>query len=562
MRTGGGHNIGRRSGAVLAATVVLVLVSGVTIGVIYDDRVLPRTRVAGVDLGGASASEARQRLYRAFAAPRPLRVRTPERTLIVQPDEAGFAPDVDATVERAMTAGRRSGFKGLASRLLWILDPGEVEVAGKIDAAAFGRINEAIARAVSRRAFPGGLTVDPRTLEVTARPPRAGAQIDRRLLERGLRRALERAEPGSLAVPVRPLRVPPRTAVEQVARDAAEYLEAPLRVGRGAAAVSIAPRRLARALTVVPTRDARSARLGTRPRRRTRLAAYVARRVGRPVREAALSAPAEAQLLEAKGDVAWRPQRAAVGVRPSVTGRSVRRSAVAAAVDAAVRDRRHTAKLSLQRTKPRLTTSAARRVRFLIGTFTTRYPPAQPRVKNIQRIAAVVDGRIVLPGERFSLNGASGPRTRAKGYVKAPFIADGKIVPSIGGGVSQFSTTMYNAAYFAGLTINAHQPHSLYIDRYPPGRESTLNYPDIDLVWTNDTDVPVLVRSSSDATSVTVSLYGANGGRRVRAQTGERRPVPGKDFEITVTRIIRYSGGRTDRQPVTTQYDRPRDPED
>ncbi len=74
---------------------------------------------------------------------------------------------------------------------------------------------------------------------------------------------------------------------------------------------------------------------------------------------------------------------------------------------------------------------------------------------------------MIAPGKSFSLNGIAGERTKAKGYVEAPFIAGNKIEPSVGGGVSQFSTTAYNAAYFAGLPITASQPHSLYIDRYP-----------------------------------------------------------------------------------------------
>ena len=150
-----------------------------------------------------------------------------------------------------------------------------------------------------------------------------------------------------------------------------------------------------------------------------------------------------------------------------------------------------------------------------------------------------------------------------------PFIADGKIVESVGGGVSQFSTTLYNAAYFAGLRIDAHRPHSFYIDRYPPGREATLNFPDIDLAWTNDTSSPVLIRTATDATSVVVSLFGADDGRRVRSQSRERTPLATGDFQITVTRVLRYRGGRIVRQPYpgswfeayTTRYDRPPPPE-
>jgi len=201
-------------------------------------------------------------------------------------------------------------------------------------------------------------------------------------------------------------------------------------------------------------------------------------------------------------------------------------------------------------------------VKALIGTFTTYYVAGQPRVKNIQRIAADVDGTVVAPGARFSLNEAAGPRTEAKGYVEAPFIADGKIKPSIGGGVSQFSTTLYNAAFFAGLQLDGHRPHSFFIDRYPAGREATLNYPDIDLAWTNDTGAPVLIRTKTDGGAVTVRLYGDNGGRRVRAEADEREPVADGDFAITVTRVVRYPDGNEKRQPTTTRYDKPPPPED
>jgi vancomycin resistance protein YoaR len=231
------------------------------------------------------------------------------------------------------------------------------------------------------------------------------------------------------------------------------------------------------------------------------------------------------------------------------------------AIADAVRTGSHTVTLAFTRPAARLPTGAARQVTSLLGTFTPRYTCCQPRVTNIRQIAAAVDGTVVLPGERFSLNEAGGERTRAGGYVPAPFIADGKVVDSVGGGVSQFSTTLYNAAYLAGLRIDAHRPHSFYIDRYPPGREATLNFPDIDMAWANDTAAPVLIRTATDETSVVASIYGIDHGRRVRAQTGERRPVSGGAFQITVTRVLRYRDGTSKRQPFTTRYDRPPPPE-
>jgi len=225
-----------------------------------------------------------------------------------------------------------------------------------------------------------------------------------------------------------------------------------------------------------------------------------------------------------------------------------------------VRAGRHRATLPVEPVAPRVDAAAARRVRDLIGTFTTRFVCCEPRVTNIRLMAQAIDGTVIAPGEQFSLNGVAGERTRARGFVAAPFISGGKVVPSVGGGVSQLSTTMYNAAYFAGLRIDAHQPHSFYISRYPPGREATVDYGGIELLWTNDTRAPVLVRASTTATSVTVTLYGDNGGRRVSASASERRAVPGADFSITVTRTIRYPGGRVTREPTTTTYQRPPPP--
>lgn len=80
----------------------------------------------------------------------------------------------------------------------------------------------------------------------------------------------------------------------------------------------------------------------------------------------------------------------------------------------------------------------------------------------------------------------------------------------VGGGVSQFITTMFNAAFFAGLELDQYQSHSVYFSRYPFGREATLSNPWPDLVLTNSTNYPVLVWPTYEATSITVTLYSTN----------------------------------------------------
>ena len=102
-------------------------------------------------------------------------------------------------------------------------------------------------------------------------------------------------------------------------------------------------------------------------------------------------------------------------------------------------------------------------------------------------MADLVRGAIVPPGETFSINEHVGQRTAEKGFVLAGAIANGEHVEEIGGGVSQFATTTFNAAFFAGLPFGEYQSHSECFDRYPRGREATMGFPHPDLQIKNDT---------------------------------------------------------------------------
>lgn len=147
------------------------------------------------------------------------------------------------------------------------------------------------------------------------------------------------------------------------------------------------------------------------------------------------------------------------------------------------------------------------KIKARVSEFTTMYEPDQSRVTNIQRFADLVRGVVIEPGDTFSLNDHVGRRTIENGFVSGGVIYNGRFVTDIGGGVSQFATTFFNAAFFAGLNFEEYMSHSLYLSRYPYGREATINYPDIDLVVRNITPYPILVWTSYDDTSITVDMY-------------------------------------------------------
>ncbi len=192
-----------------------------------------------------------------------------------------------------------------------------------------------------------------------------------------------------------------------------------------------------------------------------------------------------------------------------------------------------------------------------VKSFTTYHTSKQVpsqfnRVSNIQRMADLVRGTLVKPGETFSINAVVGQRTTEKGFLPAGAIANGVHVDEVGGGVSQFATTMFNAAFFAGLPFGEYQAHSEHFDRYPFGREATMGFPHPDLQWTNDTPYGILVWTSYTDTSITVTLYSTQ--HAWGEQTGQSTGRSGSCTTVTTERTIHYPDGRTATDQVRARY--------
>lgn len=188
-----------------------------------------------------------------------------------------------------------------------------------------------------------------------------------------------------------------------------------------------------------------------------------------------------------------------------------------------------------------------------VRSFTTYYDPGGGgRVTNIQRMADIVRGTLILPGEQFSINDVVGQRTAENGFVEGGAIADGEMVQEVGGGVSQFSTTMFNAAFFAGLPITTYQAHSQYFSRYPYGREATMGFPAPDLVWTNDTPHGILVWSTHTPDSVTITFYSTQ--HAYGTQTGQSEGRSGNCTTVSTERTITYPDESTATDSFNARY--------
>lgn len=186
----------------------------------------------------------------------------------------------------------------------------------------------------------------------------------------------------------------------------------------------------------------------------------------------------------------------------------------------------------------------------VVGEFTTRHPAGQPRVKNIHTISDATRGVLIAPGDTFSVNQFIGKRTADKGYVPAPVIENGEHTEDYGGGISQYATTLFNAAFFAGLDIPAYKAHSEYIGRYPFGREATLAYPSVDLKIKNNTPYGVVLWPTYTDSSITVQLWST---QYAKGEQTAQNPTSGCG-KVTTQRTRTFVDGRTDQQNFSASY--------
>jgi hypothetical protein len=554
---------GKVVAGVLAALLGTGAVGAGALVVLGSAEALPGTSVAGRPVGGQDEAALRRTVEGLAAA------RTQGALLVTadgvtgEVDRAVTEVDVDATVDAALEAGR-SGRVGRVLGPLLGAAGGEtgrpVELVVEVDEDALQAEIARFAEAVDRAPDPGGIEV--RGTSVTGRPPRPGRLLED--AEAPVRTALQQGQEEPLELPV--AAPPPPTTpedVEAVVAQARRALGGSYRLTKDTETLTLAPAEVGPLLRSPLAGDALV--LEVEQEGLKALVTREAEALERPASEAGFVVAGAPPVVDGKGDLSWAPQPAQVAVTPGATGLAVDVDPTVALLTELVLagDRAVPRQLPLKVVQPELTTEGAQaaKVRTLIGTFTTYFQAGQPRATNIRRIAEIVDGAYLAPDEVFSLNGTAGRRTTGRGFVADGAIVDGELTDEVGGGVSQFATTLFNAAFFAGLPIPEHKPHSFYISRYPPGRESTVYFGSIDVKVGNDTGNGILVETSSTPSSVTVALYGDNGGRRVTASHGPRQPRAGGGFRISVTRTVSGGDGVGGRRVFRTSYDPEPDPQ-
>jgi vancomycin resistance protein YoaR len=258
---------------------------------------------------------------------------------------------------------------------------------------------------------------------------------------------------------------------------------------------------------------------------------------------------------------------------PGKAGTELDAATLASAVaGAAVADDR-TVEVALKATPPEDSTEAMTKlgIKEVVSEFSTPLTSEKIRDINIKQGATNITGTLIKPGETFSLGAALGEVDAAHGFVAAGAIVDGEHTDAMGGGLSQLSTTTYNAAYFAGFEIVEHHPHSEWFTRYPEGRESTLFLPSMDMRWKNNTPYGALVQSWVANNRTYVRIWGtkywtvqsttsARSGvvqpttRYSQSKTCEPASAGNPGFTVTVTRRTFLGGALKETKSYTTRY--------
>jgi vancomycin resistance protein YoaR len=263
-------------------------------------------------------------------------------------------------------------------------------------------------------------------------------------------------------------------------------------------------------------------------------------------------------------------------VVPSRVGRGVSDEVLAAAVGNAMfaegDDRVAPAPVTVR--DPALTTEDALELGVIeeISSFTQQVNYAEYLAHNLAVASEYINGTLLLPGDVFSMNKTTENRDPVGGYMEGWVIGPGGIFrQALGGGLSAATTTVWSAAFFAGLEPVEVQAHSVYISRYVPGLEATVAWDNFDMKFRNDTPYGVFITAQSDATSMTVRMYSTKMYTTIDAEVGERYATTsnsriyndspqcsaqngGPGFTIDVDRVFYEGDTEVRRETFTTTY--------
>lgn len=540
-----GIGVGIAGGVLALGYLGLVLTQG--------DDIPGGTTVAGVDVGGKSQDEAKKALtaHASKVSAQPVSLTVKEAKVDVVPADSGMAIDVPASLEGL--GGRSFAPWTLLSRLGGgsahdpVVRVDQTKLADSISAK--------VGQKISSAPKDGSVSFDKGEVEVVRSTPGQGVDAEKVAGQV----AAGWPDQRSFTAPVtqRDARLK-NTEIDRFVKEFARpAMSGPVTVKSGGTSGKLTPRQLSRVIQVENKGGKLTAKVD-------------GKKAGELLLEGTpeLSTPATNAKLTFNGGN--------VSTTPAKDGHELDVSKLAAPLLASLTSPTRTVDAPTKTVKPTVTDADLKGIDTgsEMSIFRSRFPGGASnaaRTNNIRVALGILNGQVVAPGETFSLIKALGGRMEAdQGYQGAPTIQGGVERKAMGGGVSQVSTTMYNAAFFAGVKLGEHKAHSFWIKRYPMGREATLWIPSIDNTWTNDTGKPILIRAGVEGDEAVIRFYGAKQ-YTVETSTSPKYNIkqpkvvqddhpgcipipPEQGFSVDVTRVLKKGGAVVRTEKIHTDY--------
>ena len=505
----------------LAAVLTLLLLLSAVVGLValdraYSGRILSNVAVQGLDLSQMRPDEARaalQKRYAAFLAT-PIVFQFAGRTWQPTADQLGVSLGIDAAVERAYAVGRGADLlRSVSEAMATWRDGIDLPLRLTVDQPRLQAYLTELAREIE--ITPQNAHVSVLKGQVISTPARVGRQILVDATAHDVLTALQALQPQTTTLRTRPL--PPLvddTGIAEAHQQLSALLQAPVTLIAGERRWTWMPEELGTLVQLdrVPREDGRGQRMVATLDR-----AALEQRLQDMAQEIDM-APVEPRL-----------RFTANGPRITKAGRSGARLEVTAARDQLMtalwqESRAIVLPVTVLQPQARTDTLASLGIVELVAQGKSSFENSAPyRVQNIQAGAGQMNGVLIAPGAEFSFNATVGAIDESNGFTQGYAIIDGRTQLEWGGGVCQVSTTVFRAAFWAGVPITERNQHSFRIRWYekfePIGMDAAIftaagGY---DFRFVNDTDHWLLMETVVDTANevLTVNLYGTKPAREV-----------------------------------------------
>ena len=459
----------------------------------------PNAKLLGIEIGTKLPPNVYQEVNIAIRdkVDDPIDIKTPQGLFRFTPQEVGLTIDLPQTVKDI----NKNPFVFLRS----VVFATEIKPQINIDEVAFKRTLASVVQKNSKPPINATLTTTGG--RVISTQASSGTEIDWEKTTQSLKRAwLYEGRSAEVVISF----IPPELNDEDVNKVRTNLAElavsAPITLEIGTRRVTISPAVIGTALNFVPVREKLESRFDEK---------VIIDEISRLIPNIQ-PAPTDAKFDFIGNKIVIVPAQEGIKFEPGQLD---------AALSPAFRQRNNrTVNLDSAVVKPAISTESLEElgIKEQLSSFRQGFDYLAYREINVSQAAKYMDGKILKPGEIFSMNETIKERTTKNGYVKGIYIGEGgRFDFGLGGGVSIITSATWNAAFYAGLERIEQRAHSVHIARYPAGLEATVSWPRLDLKFRNNTNNNILIKALPERDGITISMYGTKIYDRVTSRFGE-----------------------------------------